>query len=46
MSALHLNQANLAQLPANVTAPAYARDTLVPSIVHIGVGGFYRAHQA
>ncbi|MFZ4878756.1 mannitol dehydrogenase family protein [Janthinobacterium sp. Mn2066] len=46
MTALHLNQANLAQLPANVTGPAYARDTLVPSIVHIGVGGFYRAHQA
>ncbi|WP_300759848.1 mannitol dehydrogenase family protein [Janthinobacterium sp.] len=46
MTALHLNQANLAQLPAKVTAPAYARDTLVPSIVHIGVGGFYRAHQA
>jgi len=46
MTALHLNQAKLAQLPATVTGPAYARDTLVPSIVHIGVGGFYRAHQA
>lgn len=46
MTALHLNQASLAQLPATVTGPAYARDTLVPSIVHIGVGGFYRAHQA
>jgi len=46
MTALPLNQANLAQLPTAVSGPAYARDTLVPSIVHIGVGGFYRAHQA
>ncbi|MBB5369139.1 MULTISPECIES: mannitol dehydrogenase family protein [unclassified Janthinobacterium] len=46
MTALHLNQANLAQLPTAVSGPAYGRDTLVPSIVHIGVGGFYRAHQA
>src|SRR5471032_2884977 len=46
MTALPLHQANLAQLPTAVSGPAYARDTLVPSIVHIGVGGFYRAHQA
>ncbi|MEG1117457.1 MAG: mannitol dehydrogenase family protein, partial [Janthinobacterium sp.] len=46
MDAIALNQANLAKLPANVAVPAYARGTLVPGIVHIGVGGFYRAHQA
>ena len=46
MDAIALNQANLAQLPANVAVPAYARGALVASIVHIGVGGFFRAHQA
>lgn len=46
MTALNLNQAALAQLPANVAGPAYLRASLAPSIVHIGVGGFYRAHQA
>jgi len=46
MTELKLNQAALAQLPANVTGPAYPRQSLAPSIVHIGVGGFYRAHQA
>ena len=46
MDAIALKQAHLAQLPASVAVPAYAREALVPSIVHIGVGGFYRAHQA
>ncbi len=39
-----------AALPAiatrhGVRVPAYARSGLVPAIVHIGVGGFHRAHQ-
>lgn len=46
MNAIALKQATLAQLPATIQVPAYARGTLTPSIVHIGVGGFYRAHQA
>ncbi|MDN2674097.1 mannitol dehydrogenase family protein [Janthinobacterium sp. SUN026] len=46
MDAIALNQANLATLPGTVAVPAYARGALVPSIVHIGVGGFFRAHQA
>ena len=46
MNAIALKQATLAQLPAAIEVPAYARGTLTPSIVHIGVGGFYRAHQA
>jgi len=29
-----------------VPAPAYDRGKLVPSVVHMGVGGFHRAHQA
>lgn len=46
MDAIALKQSNLARLPGNVAVPAYARGALVPSIVHIGVGGFFRAHQA
>jgi mannitol 2-dehydrogenase len=26
--------------------PAYDRDRVTPGVVHIGVGGFHRAHQA
>jgi mannitol 2-dehydrogenase len=29
-----------------VTLPRYDRNKLVPTVVHIGVGGFHRAHQA
>jgi len=43
---LHLNQAALAALPAGVPGPRYAREAVAHSIVHIGVGGFFRAHQA
>ena len=41
-----LNQANLGQLPPEVQVPTYKREGLARSIVHIGVGGFHRAHQA
>ncbi len=30
----------------HVDVPTYDRSALVPSVVHIGVGGFHRAHQA
>ncbi len=43
---LHLSAANLGLVPPDVHAPAYDRRELVPSLVHIGVGGFHRAHQA
>lgn len=43
---VQLNQAALGRLPAGVAGPAYARDQVARSIVHIGVGGFYRSHQA
>lgn len=46
MKALALNQAALAALPPDVAGPGYARDDVARSIVHIGVGGFFRAHQA
>jgi mannitol-1-phosphate/altronate dehydrogenase len=41
-----LNEANLKSLAKQVTTPTYARDHLRRAIVHFGVGGFHRAHQA
>jgi fructuronate reductase/mannitol 2-dehydrogenase len=41
-----LRQETLPTLPAHVDVPQYDRSCLVPSVVHIGVGGFHRAHQA
>ncbi|NAZ87069.1 mannitol dehydrogenase family protein [Kineococcus indalonis] len=41
-----LTDATLHELPAGVSVPGYDRDALVPSVVHLGVGGFHRAHQA
>ena len=39
-----LNRATLSEL--RVPVPSYDRDALRVGIVHIGVGGFHRAHQA
>src|SRR5438105_394931 len=41
-----LGQANLTSLPPHVVRPTYAREATRPAIVHFGVGGFHRAHQA
>ena len=41
-----LTDSTLDQLPPDVDAPGYDRTALRPAIVHIGVGGFHRAHQA
>ena len=41
-----LTEANLAALAGRVAVPTYDRARLAPAIVHIGVGGFHRAHQA
>lgn len=41
-----LSNALLADLDASVNAPSYDRSGLARSIVHIGVGGFHRAHLA
>ena len=37
---------NLALLSHSIQVPRYDRGALVPAVVHIGVGGFNRAHQA
>src|SRR5271170_4119 len=41
-----LSQSTLASLPPQVAVPRYDRSSLTTGIVHIGVGGFHRAHQA
>jgi mannitol 2-dehydrogenase len=41
-----LSQSTLGQLPIEVPTPGYDRDSLEVGIVHLGVGGFHRAHQA
>src|SRR5438093_8684132 len=46
MPAIKLNAATLSQLPTSIRVPGYDRSKLPKSIVHIGVGGFFRAHQA
>lgn len=43
---IKLNQAALSRLPNNVRVPNYDRHQITNGIVHIGVGGFHRAHQA
>ena len=46
IGARKLTQDALTALAPGVAAPAYERARLTPSIVHLGVGGFHRAHQA
>ncbi|GGW93264.1 mannitol dehydrogenase family protein [Alteromonas halophila] len=41
-----LSNQRLSDLPASVIKPGYARQSLKTGIVHVGVGGFHRAHQA
>lgn len=41
-----LNQHNLTHLGTQVPVPTYDRAQVRPGIVHFGVGGFHRAHQA
>lgn len=41
-----LSASTLSRLPATVRRPHYDRETVKPGLVHIGVGGFFRAHQA
>ena len=36
----------LNQLPASVQRPDYERNSITTGIVHLGIGAFYRAHQA
>ncbi|KAJ9149463.1 Mannitol 2-dehydrogenase [Pleurostoma richardsiae] len=47
MAPLKLNTENLSQIAATVTVPSYPRHGAVKEgIVHVGVGGFHRAHLA
>ncbi len=43
---LPLNASNLPNLPDALPAPSYDRSALRTGIVHFGVGGFHRAHEA
>ena len=46
-SAISLGQDHLAEIALRgVPVPAYDRARLEPRIVHVGVGGFHRAHLA
>ncbi len=41
-----LTAATLPELRTRLRVPAYDRRLVTPGVVHIGVGGFHRAHQA
>src|SRR6266581_9684253 len=43
---LPLNSRTLRHWSGRLPVPAYDRDVVTPGVVHIGVGGFHRAHQA
>ena len=43
---LRLSKSVLSSLTPGVAAPQYDRGSITPGIVHIGVGGFHRAHEA
>jgi mannitol 2-dehydrogenase len=46
MSPVQLSASALDRLPGTVAVPSYDRSAVTPSIVHFGVGGFHRAHEA
>jgi len=43
---VRLSQNALGDLPGVLERPAYDRSAVTPGIVHFGVGGFHRAHEA
>lgn len=45
-SPIKLCQKNLSLIQKHVMVPTYDRSSLTASIMHIGVGGFHRSHQA
>lgn len=45
-SAIQLNETSLSRLASSVRVPTYDRHHITNGIIHIGVGGFHRAHQA
>ena len=43
---MYLNQTNISKISEQIPCPTYNRQQLKKGIVHIGVGGFHRSHQA
>jgi len=43
---IKLNQQHLAEISTKITTPSYDRSTIKTGIVHVGIGGFHRAHEA
>ncbi|MGJ8656919.1 MAG: mannitol dehydrogenase family protein [Akkermansiaceae bacterium] len=43
---IRLNQENLQLLPEAIVRPRYDRSKLTAGIMHVGVGGFHRSHEA
>jgi mannitol 2-dehydrogenase len=41
-----LNAGTVAEIEVRVPGPSYDRTQVTPGIVHLGVGGFHRAHEA
>ncbi len=46
MESLKLNAQNISQFAGRVAVPKYDRASVKAGIVHIGIGGFHRSHQA
>ncbi len=46
MATIQLQRATLGQLPATVHRPGFDTAAVRPGIVHLGLGGFHRAHMA
>ncbi|UMB61219.1 mannitol dehydrogenase family protein [Lutibacter sp. A80] len=43
---INLNQNNLAKIANRIACPKYNRSDIKTGIVHVGIGGFHRAHEA
>ncbi|QVY66233.1 mannitol dehydrogenase family protein [Polaribacter sp. Q13] len=43
---IKLNQQNLAKISTKITSPSYDRSKVKTGIVHVGIGGFHRSHEA
>ncbi len=46
MSLIQLNQKNITSIASQLACPKYERNAVKTGIIHIGVGGFHRSHQA
>lgn len=46
MQPIQLNQQNLPSIATKISCPTYDKNAMQTGIVHIGVGGFHRSHQA